>query len=90
MTTYVQFNPSPTAAFTFQATLDGQTYLMSVPWNIAGQRWYLTCASSNGTLVFHIALTGSPAGGDINLVSAWFEVSTLVFRADTQQFEITP
>lgn len=90
MTTFVQFNPTSSGAYTFQATLDGQTYLMAVPWNVFRQDWYLTCTGTNGVLIFAQPLIGSPTGGDINLVKRWFEGSTLIFRSDTQQFEITP
>lgn len=90
MTTFVQFVPPNNAAFAFQAILDGSTYQMSVPWNVFGQRWYLQCLGGNGTLIFNIPVIASPANFGINLIGRWFQVSTLVFRQDTQFFEITP
>lgn len=90
MTTYVQFQPTPAGAYTFQATIDGQTYLMRVPWNAFRRDWYLTCTGNNGALVFSQPLIGSPTGNDINLAKPWFQGTVLIFRSDTQQFEITP
>ena len=91
MTTYVPFQPTPAGAFTFLAELDGQHYTMSVPWNVFGQRWYLRCTGVNGVDVFSaLPLIGSPAQGNINLIAPYFAASTLVFRQDTQQFEINP
>ena len=40
MTTYVNFSPTPSQAFQFQLTLDGQAYLAIITWNIFGRRWY--------------------------------------------------
>jgi hypothetical protein len=90
MTTFVQFEPSPQEAFKFQATLDGTTYQLVVTWNVFGRRWYLTCSAINGGVVFHLPLIGSPDTASINLVGAYFAASTLVFRASSGLFEITP
>jgi len=90
MTTYVHLDPPPGKGFSFQATLDGSTYQMFVSWNIFGQRWFLTCATANGALVFHQALIASPDTGDINLLAGYFLISTMVFRDTGHNFEINP
>jgi hypothetical protein len=90
MTTIVQFSPSPRQAFSFQATLDQQVYQLQVRWNTFGQRWYLQCLGTNGVLIFNLPLIGSPDNGSINLIGGYFQVSQMVFRYSTQQFEITP
>jgi hypothetical protein len=90
MTTFVPFTPSPREAFSFSANMDGTACQFTVTWNVYGQRWYLTCATGNGRLVFHRAMVGSPCHGEINLAWGYFSVSTLIFRIDTQNFEITP
>lgn len=62
MTTYVLFQPSPLAPFSFQATLDGNPYIITIPWLLSGQRWYVQCQDTSGNLVFYLPLIGSPSG----------------------------
>lgn len=90
MTTYVLFQPSPDAPFSFTATLDGDSYGMTVSWNVFGQRWYLTCLGTNGQVIFHMPLIGSPDEFDINLLGGYFEASFMVFREYPRRFEISP
>jgi len=90
MTTYIDFTPTATQNFQFQPTLDGNVYTCVVTWNVSGQRYYLSCYTLSGTLVFNQALVGSPVNYDINLAGPWFTSSTLVFREGTQQFEVSP
>lgn len=90
MTTFVNLNPQPGQGFTFQATLDGVGYTMSVTWNVFGQRWFISCLTNNGALIFHLPVIASPNEGDINLLAGYFVTSTMVFRATGQNFEITP
>jgi hypothetical protein len=65
-------------------------YALATQWNIAGQRWYFTISDSSGTLIWAMALAGSPLDYDINLVPGVFTTSTLVYRTDTGNFEVTP
>ena len=88
MTTF-PFTPSSTQPFEFQPTLDGVQYTALVTWNIFGRRYYLNIYQLDGTRVLTTALIGSPNDADINLVGGYFE-STLVFRAQSQQFEVAP
>lgn len=90
MTTYVPFAPSSATGFSFSTALDGRIYQLTVWWNISGQRWYLRCNGENSSLLFCVPLIGSPSDGNINLIGPWFQVSSLVFRNDTQTFEIRP
>lgn len=90
MTTFVPFAPPPGKGFFFTANLDGTSYQMEVRWNVFGQRWYLSCLTNNGALVFCQALIASPQDGDINLLAGYFVQSTMVFRALGQVFEINP
>jgi hypothetical protein len=59
MTTYVQFSPQPTQAFSFSALLDGQGITCQVPWSLFGNRWYLTMTDANGFLFCTRALAAS-------------------------------
>ncbi len=92
MTTLVQFTPVNTATPPFQATftLDGKPYLGTVTWNISGQRWYLTLYAQGGSVVWCGALVGSPLASDIYLAPGIFTTSTILYRADTGNFEVTP
>lgn len=60
MTTVVQFTPPARGAFSFTATLDGNQYLITVPWNVQAQRFYVTCSGPNNTIIFTLPLIGSP------------------------------
>lgn len=90
MTTFVPFTPPVQGTFSFTATLDGNSYQMSVPWLAYGKRWYLQCLAAGNVPVFYKALIGSPDTGDINLLFGYFIISKMVFRVSTQTFEITP
>jgi hypothetical protein len=90
MTTFVNLDPPPGKGFSFQATLDGASYTMNVTWNVFGQRWFISCLTVNGVLIFHLPVIASPNNGDINLLAGYFLTSTLVFRDSGQNFEINP
>ncbi|WP_423244025.1 phage baseplate plug family protein, partial [Burkholderia multivorans] len=55
MTTLVPFQPSNATTPPFQATvtLDGVAYSLSVTWNIAGMRWYVTLTDQNGNIAWN-------------------------------------
>ena len=62
MTTYVAFAPATTGPpFTFQATLDGSSYVVATAWNVAAQRWYVSITDQFGNLVVNRPMLGSPA-----------------------------
>ena len=90
MTTFVNFSQPPDTPFSFQATFDGTLYTVSIPWNLAGQRLYLSVTQLDGTPVIYGPCVESPIGFDINLLYGYFKTSTLVWRVDNAQFEITP
>ncbi|MBR8141221.1 hypothetical protein KDW55_02445 [Burkholderia sp. AU19243] len=92
MTTLVPFLPSNATTPPFQATvtLDGVAYSLSVTWNIAGMRWYVTLTDQNGNVTWCGAMAGSPLDFDILLAPGIFSTSTLLYREDTGNFEITP
>lgn len=69
--------PSPVLPFSFQPTLDGQQYIITAPWSLFGQRFYLNCYTLNGTLIFSLPLIGSGPGTPINAIS-WDEITGLV------------
>ncbi len=90
--TVIPFVVSSTATVPFQAivTLDGSQYSLTTTWNFYGQRWYFSIQDLSGNLILTMPLIGSPLTSDINLVYNIFQTSTLVFREDSNQFEVTP
>ena len=90
MTTYTQFTPSVSQNFSFQPTLDGQVYNVVVTWSLFGQRWLVNCYDLSGALVFARPLRSSPNNADINIAGGYFNTSTLIYREQTRNFEITP
>ena len=89
--TLIPFIPSNSSSPPFQATvtLDGSSYSLAATWNIAGQRWYVTLTDLNGNMVWSGALIGSPLTADILLAPGIFSTSTLLYREDTGNFEVT-
>ena len=91
MTTYVDFSQPQNVPFQFAATLDGNPYTVTVPWNLYGQRYYVYVQSLDGTLIVAIPRIASPLGDTVvNLVAGYFTTSTLVWREDNNQFETNP
>ena len=90
MTTLINFNPSSTANFQFNPTLDGITYVAICTWNAYGQRSYISIYDNARNLIFSRPIIGSPNEADINLLFGYFTTSTLLYRVSSQNFEITP
>ena len=90
MTTLVAFNPSAYANFQFNPELDGVTYTAICTWNLYGERYYISIYNNNGTLIVINPIVASPDNYDINLVYGYFQISKLVYRASSNNFEISP
>ena len=92
MTTFVVFLPNISASPPFQNvfTLDSASVLGTVTWSLAGQRWYLTLTDQAGNILWSGAMVGSPLGANIYLAPDVFSISTILYRADTGNFEVTP
>ncbi len=90
--TVIPFVISTTAPVPFQTviTLDGNQYSLTAAWNLYGQRWYISIQDLSGNMIVTMPLIGSPLNADINLVFNLFQSSTLVFREDSNQFEVSP
>lgn len=90
-TTYIPFTPSTSAAppFSTTVTLDGAGYALATAWNFYRKDWYMQITDQNGTLIVNQPLVGSPIDSDINLVGGYFTTTTLVFRPQTGNFEVT-
>jgi len=83
-------NPSTTPPFQTTVALDSASFSLSVTWNIAGQRWYATIQDQFANLVWNGPLIGSPLIYDIPLAPGIFSKSTILWREDTGNFEISP
>ena len=88
MTTYA-FAPSPTVPFQFQPTLDGTTYNCVITWNIFGNRYYVTCYTQSGAVVFTLPLISSTVSYPVSITKGYF-ASTLVYYGATQTIEVLP
>ncbi len=90
MSTYIDFVQPSGAPFSWQQTLDGNLYTISVPWNLYGQRYYVLVQDQSGNVVVNLPRIGSPLTYDINLLAGYFVTSTLVWRENNDQFEVGP
>lgn len=86
-TTIIPFAQPAGAPFQFGCTLDGQSYTVTVPWNLWARRYYVTVWDGQGNVVLNIARVGSPRGHDISLVAGYF-TTKLVWREPDVQFEV--
>lgn len=99
-TTFVDFVPSASAPFQFQATLDGSIYTVIVTWNLYGQRYYINIFTLDGVRVLTLPLIGSDGNpaqftadtgiviADVSMTDGYF-TTQLVYRPVNQRFEIT-
>ena len=90
MATLITFTPTANANFQFNCVLDGNPHTVIVTWNNYTPRYYINVYDTAGQLIVISPLIGSPNGYDINLVFGYFQTSTLVYRANNNNFEITP
>lgn len=70
VTTVTAFQPSSTAPFQFQPTLDGDVYNVVVTWNLFGARYYVSIYQLDGALVVTLPLIGSASGVNVSSL-AW-------------------
>lgn len=83
----VQFNPTTSANFQFNATFDGSSYSVVVTYNIYGERYYVNIYDTTNQLIVCLPLIGSPLDYDISLTAGYF-ATKLIYRAPNRQFEI--
>jgi hypothetical protein len=87
LTTVIDFAPSNSAPFQFQATLDNSNYTAIVTWNLAGQRYYVNLYSLAGDLIFCLPLISSPSGLQIQIAS-WFAGKALITTAVPHGYKV--
>jgi hypothetical protein len=90
--TLIAFTPSQTTAPPFSATvtLDGNAYTLATMWNLYRGGWYVSLIDQSGNLVLNQPLVGSPPNANIYLAPGLFQTSTLLYRVNTNSFEIGP
>lgn len=90
--TTTPFTPTTRAIFTFQATLDGVLYNVTVTWNVSRLDWYVNVYSQSNVLVVSIPLAGSPPApqNGVNLVGGYFDISTMYYYPASGNFVVTP
>lgn len=91
MTTLIAFQPTTSnPPFAVPVTLDNATYNLTCRWNLYRTGWYYQLIDQNQNVVINAALVGSPIGYNIYLAPGLFTTSTLLYRADTGNFEVSP
>lgn len=92
MTTFIPFAPSSTQTPPFQVTvtLDSASYNLTAMWNFAAQRWYVSLVNASNSVAWYGAMVGSPLNYDIPLAPGVFTTSTILYREDTGNLEISP
>lgn len=90
MATLYQFVPGVNENFSFQPTFDNLQYTVVVSWSLFGQRWVVNVYDIQGQLVVERPLRSSPNDYDIDLISGYFNNSRMVYRAGTNNFEVSP
>jgi hypothetical protein len=61
MTTFVTFTPSALAPFSFQPTINNVQYIVTVPYNEFGERYYINVTDLAGNLIIFRSLdSGGP------------------------------
>jgi hypothetical protein len=69
VTTFTNFVPNSTQPFSFQPTLDGQVYNLTVTYPLFGQRPFINLYALDGTLIVAQPLIASPDGFAIESLS---------------------
>ncbi len=87
MTTFTLFQPTSTSAFQFQATFDGQPYIVRVPWLFFGQRWYVEIYDQQQNLIVNKALAGSPSPVSIS-TATWLDDVVTVTTTDPHDYTV--
>ncbi len=67
--TFVNFAPSTTSVFTFQAQLAGVQYTVSVKWNVFGQRYYVVVSDLSGNVLINRPLIA--CGPQFTVLLTW-------------------
>jgi hypothetical protein len=65
MTTYVQFKASNIVAPQYHITLDNDTYLLVVTWNLSSQRFYINIYATGGVWICTVPLIETEIGNNI-------------------------
>lgn len=90
-TTTIAFAPSSTQTppFSTIVTLDSTPYTLVAQWNIAAQRWYMSLTDASNTVIWYGPIIGSSLTYDILLAPGVFTSSTILYREDNGNFEVT-
>jgi hypothetical protein len=88
MTVSTAFTPSDKAPFRFTASIGGQTFFITIPYNRYANRYYVQISDTNNTIVIYTPLVASPDNYDINLALP-YAPGALVYRESTKNFEAT-
>jgi hypothetical protein len=69
MTTVIPFIPSNIKPYSFPVTLDGNTYSVTVTWNVSAQRFYINVYDRSGAWIVTVPLITTPPNRKIESVN---------------------
>ncbi len=85
-----QFNPQQFQNYTFNPVLDGVNCVAVCTYNIYAQRYYISIYDTARTLIVINPIIASPDNYDVDLIYGYFNISTLIYRGSSNNFEVTP
>lgn len=76
---YYPLLPSNNIVPSYQMTFDGATYLVTVTWNLFGQRYYINCFDDGGNRVFTVPIVETDTS--VMLAGLTWDAATLSVTA---------
>lgn len=77
-------------ALQYELTLDGNSYISTIYWNVFGQRLYINIADQYGNSILTLPMIGSPADTtSVNILAGYFTTSTLYYYPSDQIMVVT-
>lgn len=74
-----------TQAIEYELTLDGNSYISTIYWNVYGQRLYINIADQYGNSILNLPMIGSPPDTtSVNMLAGYFTTSKLYYYPSDQ------
>ena len=77
-------------ALQYELTLDGNSYVSTIYWNIFGQRYYISIADQYGNSIVNMPMIGSPVDTTaINMLAGYFTTTAMYYYPAEQIMVVT-
>lgn len=74
-----------TQAVQYELTLDGNSYISTIYWNVFGQRLYINISDQYGNSLVNLPMIGSPPDTTaVNMLAGYFTETTLYYYPANQ------